>query len=144
MLVITLQQGGVQKQHNLGHFRLSYTATPKPPVAIAFPEIPEVVIAPGSMAQCELRIERNGFEQRVQFDVNNLPHGVIVEDIGLNGVLIPEGQTERTIFLRAENWVPETDRLFHAVAKVEGNLVSFPMRLRVRRAPAAPQDAAAE
>ncbi len=144
MLVITLQQGGVQKQHNLGHFRLSYTATPKPPVAIAFPEIPEVVIAPGSMAQCELRIERNGFEQRVQFDVNNLPHGVIVEDIGLNGVLIPEGQTERTIFLRAENWVPETDRLFHAVAKVEGNLVSFPMRLRVRRVPAAPQDAAAE
>ena len=144
MLVITLQQGGERKQHNLGHFRLSCTATPKPSVPLAFPQIPEVVIAPGSMAQCELRIERNGFEQRVQFDVNNLPHGVIVEDIGLNGVLIPEGQTERTIFLRAESWVPETERLFHAVAKVEGNLVSFPMRLRVQRRPTAPQTAASE
>lgn len=144
MLVITLEQGGEKKQHNLGHFRLSCTSTPKPPVPLAFPQIPEVVIAPGAMAQCELRIERNGFEQRVQFDVNNLPHGVIVEDIGLNGVLIPEGQTERTIFLRAETWVPETERLFHAVAKVEGNLVSFPMRLRVRRVPVDPLGAASE
>ena len=104
-------------------------------MALHFPAIPEVVIDAGTTAQCELRVERNGFENRVQFDVNNLPHGVIVEDIGLNGVLIPEGQTERTIFLRAESWVPETERLFHAVAKVEGNQVSFPMRLRVRRSP---------
>ena len=142
MLVITLEQGGEKKQHNLGHFRLSCTSSSRPPVPFDFPEIPEVVITPGSMAQCELRIERNGFENRVQFDVNNLPHGVIVEDIGLNGVLIPEGQKERTIFLRAESWVPETDRLFHAVAKVEGNLVSFPMRLRVQHAPAvSPGDA---
>ena len=63
-----------------------------------------------------MRVERNGFKDRVQFDVDNLPHGVIVDNIGLNGVLIPEGQTERQIFLKAAPWVPETSRPFHAVA----------------------------
>ena len=144
MLVITLEQAADQKQHNLGHFRLGCTTQPRPPLNLRFPEIPEVVIVPGATAQCELRVERNGFESRVQFDVHNLPHGVIVEDIGLNGVLIPEGQTERTISLRAEDWVPETERLFHAVAKVEGNQVSFPMRLRVRRNPRVPQVGSSE
>jgi hypothetical protein len=64
-----------------------------------------------------------------------LPHGVIVDDIGLSGVLIPEGQTERTIFLTAEPWVPEQSRLFHATAQVDGNQVSLPMWLHVRKTP---------
>ena len=65
--------------------------------------------------------QRNGFDDRIAFDVANLPHGVIVDDIGLSGVLIPEKQTERTIFLRAEPWVPEQTRPFFATAQVEGN-----------------------
>ena len=99
----------------------------------AFPDVPELTIAPGSSVTCQLRVDRNGFDKRIQFDVNNLPHGVIVEDIGLSGVLIPEGETERTVFLRAEEWVSETSRLFHAVAKVEGNQVTLPVLLHVRR-----------
>jgi hypothetical protein len=58
---------------------------------------------------------------------------VIVNDIGLSGVLIPENQKQRTIFLAAEPWVPATRRLFHAVAKVEGDQVSLPMILNVVR-----------
>jgi WD40 repeat protein len=95
--------------------------------------IPELTIAPGGSVACKLRVERNGFADRVAFDVQNLPHGVIVDDIGLNGVLIPEGQVERTIFVRAEPWVPDQDRLFHAQANVDGNQVSKPMLLKVRR-----------
>ncbi len=58
---------------------------------------------------------------RVQFEVENLPHGVIVDDIGLNGVLLPEGQTERILFLSCESWVPATERSFQAVAKIDGD-----------------------
>ncbi len=95
--------------------------------------VPEITIAPGGSITAKLRIERHGNNDRVAFDVQNLPHGVIVDDIGLSGVLIPEGQTERIIFLRAESWVRDQDRLFHAQANVEGNQVSKPMLLKVRK-----------
>jgi hypothetical protein len=94
---------------------------------------PEITIAPGGSVTAKLRIERHNFGDRVAFDVQNLPHGVIVDDIGLSGVLIPEGQTERIIFLRAEPWVKDQDRLFHAQANVEGNQVTKPMLLKVRK-----------
>jgi hypothetical protein len=93
---------------------------------------PETAIEPGGMTKCRLRVERHGFDGRIQFAVDNLPHGVIVDDIGLNGVLIPEGQTERVVFLRAEPWVPAQARLFHATAQAEGNQSSRPMRLVVK------------
>jgi hypothetical protein len=78
-------------------------------------------------------VERNGFDDRIQFDVRNLPHGVIVDNIGLNGVLIPAGQSERQIFLTAEKWIPETSRPFHAIAQAEGNQASRPLMLQVKR-----------
>jgi hypothetical protein len=107
--------------------------TPTPPAA--FPPPPEITIAPGGSVTARLRVERNGFDDRIAFDVANLPHGVIVDDIGLSGVLIPEKQTERTIFLRAEPWVPEQSRPFFATAQVDGNQVSLPMILHVRSGP---------
>jgi hypothetical protein len=103
------------------------------PAADQFPATPEITITPGGSTKCRLRVERNGFNDRIAFGVDNLPHGVIVDDIGLSGVLIPEGQTERTVFLRAEPWVSEQSRLFHATAQVEGNQSSLPMRLVVKK-----------
>ena len=94
---------------------------------------PTITIAPGGTVTCKLRVERNGFDDRIAFDVANLPHGIIVDDIGLSGVLVREKETERTIFLRAEPWVAEQDRTFHATAQVEGNQVTLPMVLRVRQ-----------
>jgi hypothetical protein len=93
----------------------------------------EIVIRSGGSVTAKLRVEREGFEDRIAFDVASLPHGVIVDDIGLSGVLIPEKQTERTIFLRAEPWVPEQTRTFFATAQVEGNQSSLPIVLRVER-----------
>ena len=97
-----------------------------------FPQPLELTIPPGGSVTAKLRVERHDFKDRIQFDVPNLPHGIIVDDIGLSGILIPEGQTERTIVLRAEPWVPEQSRTFFAVAQVEGNQVSCPMVLHVR------------
>ena len=98
-----------------------------------FPQPPELSIAPGGSVTAKLRVERFGFDDRIPFDVANLPHGIIVDDIGLSGVLVREKETERTIFLRAEPWVPEQTRVFFAVGQVEGNQVSCPLVLHVRR-----------
>jgi hypothetical protein len=76
-------------------------------------------------------VVRDGFTERIALEVLGLPHGVIVDDIGLNGVLIPPGQTERKIFLRAEPWVPPQSRLCFAVAQVDGNQASPPVRIEV-------------
>jgi hypothetical protein len=35
--------------------------------------------------------------------------------------------------LNAASWVPETDRLFYAVAKVDGEQASLPLLLHVRK-----------
>ena len=70
----------------------------------------------------------------MNFDVSNLPHGVIVDNIGLNGVLIPEGQSEREVILHARAWVTETTREVHALAASDGNEASLPIVFHVRRA----------
>ena len=115
------------------HLELEGTPAVSGTMATGFPKPPEITIAPGGSVTCKLRVERNGFNDRIAFDVPNLPHGIIVDDIGLSGILIPEGQTERTVFLRAEPWVPEQDRTFFAIAQVEGNQGSCPMVIHVKR-----------
>ena len=97
--------------------------------------IPELVIAPGTTISAMLRIERsNDFKNEQRFDVDNLPHGVIVDNLGLSGVMIRQGETERQIFITASSWVPETSRLIYGVSQQEGNQASRPVRLIVRRA----------
>lgn len=93
----------------------------------------EVTVAPGATITATLKIERHGVDGAVKFNVNNLPHGVYVDNIGLNGVLIPEGQTERQIFLKARDWVEETSRQFHAIAIDGGDIASPPITLHVRQ-----------
>jgi hypothetical protein len=126
-----------QDVNNLGRIALG----PAPKIrAFLVPEGPggetggsEIVIEPGKSVTAMLRVERNGFDDRISFSVENLPHGVIVDDIGLNGVLVRENETERRIFLRCAPWVPETTRQVHALAQAEGNQCSAPVALHVRR-----------
>lgn len=67
-----------------------------------------------------LAVERSpAFKGRVPIDVRNLPQGVQVLDIGLNGVLITESQTERTVVLQAQTWAKPMVRPFFAVGKAE-------------------------
>jgi len=94
---------------------------------------PEVTIAPGGTATLKLRVERNGFDDRIAFEVANLPHGIIVDDIGLSGVLVREKETDRLITLRAEPWVADQERTFYATAQVEGNQATRPLVIYVRK-----------
>jgi hypothetical protein len=79
-----------------------------------------VVIHPGERVSMTLAVRRApAFSGRVPIDVKNLPQGVKVLDIGLNGVLVTEKQVERTVFLQAEPWVRPMARPFYAVGKAE-------------------------
>lgn len=102
--------------------------------AIASTRPLELTIAPGQTIPAWLKIKRNGHEDLVTFFAENLPHGVIVADIGLNGVLIPKGESERQIFFNAARWVPDQDRLFHMIEQQAGRQTSLPVLLKVRRA----------
>lgn len=93
----------------------------------------EITIAPGQTIPAWLRVKRNGHDDLITFAVDNLPHGVIVDNIGLNGVLIPKDQSEREIFLTAAKWVPETDRWCFAIENQAGRQTSRPVLLRVRK-----------
>lgn len=108
------------------------TASPDPN---ALPVPAEITIAPGQTITARVRIERRGYEGRVQFEAlnQNLPHGVIIDNIGLNGLMIVDGQTERVFFLTAADWVPEQSRTFHLKSQEEGNQTSWPVILHVKR-----------
>ena len=79
-------------------------------------------VAAGQQVALTVAIERhNGFTARVPVSVLNLPHGVRVDDIGLNGVMITEQETTRTIHIVVEPWVqPQTQPLL-VVGRVEVN-----------------------
>ena len=77
--------------------------------------------------------ERNGFGGVIKVDVNNLPHGVIVENLGLSGLLIRAKETERQIFLASRPWVSASSQWITAVAQVEGNQSSPEIILHVKK-----------
>lgn len=90
-----------------------------------------ITVKPGGRVSALLKIHRAGHNDRVTFDVENLPFGVIVDDIGLNGILIPEGQSERRIFLTCAAWTPEAWRPCYARVREGPNPTSAPAVLRV-------------
>lgn len=93
---------------------------------------PEIVIEPGQSVTAMLEIERRGFDGELKFEVEGLPHGVIVDNIGLNGIMVRAGENRRQVFLKASKSVKPSVRLIHAVAEGEGRQTSLPIALRVR------------
>ncbi len=80
-----------------------------------------VTLKAGAQAKLVVHIERKpGFTGRVPLDVKGLPHGVRVLDIGLNGILVNENETTRTIVIYAEPWVQAQEHPFVVLARREG------------------------
>jgi len=92
-----------------------------------------ITVKPGGRVSAMLRIRRTGHNERVTFDLDNLPFGVIVDDIGLSGILIPEGASERRIFLLCTAWTPEAERPGFARVREGPNPTSAPVTVRVPR-----------
>ena len=82
----------------------------------------QIDVAAGQEATLTVSVERhNGFTGRVPISVMNLPHGVRVNDIGLNGVMITEQETTRTIHIVVEPWVAPQTQPIVIVGRVEVN-----------------------
>ncbi len=95
------------------------TVTPEPNLKIEA-QPTRVEIRPGEQATMKLSVVRTpAFKGRVPIDVKNLPQGVRVLNIGLNGVLITKAQTDRTVTLTVDPWVSPLTRPFYAVGKAE-------------------------
>ncbi len=96
----------------------------------------EFVIRPGQTIGARVRIVRHDFKERVELGGDdsgrNLPHGVYVDNIGLNGLLVVEGQTERDFVITAAPKAPRGTRLFHLRASGDGGQCSLPAVLRVQ------------
>jgi hypothetical protein len=95
--------------------------TPAPDVVVTT-DSRQVSIEPGKEVTVTLHVDRhNGFKGRVPCFVQNLPPGVRVVNVGLNGVLVTEAQTSRTFTLRAEEWATPANQPIYVVGIVESN-----------------------
>ena len=97
----------------------------------------ELTIEPGTTLKAWLQVERLNHTGLVEFGKEdsgrNLPHGVFVDNIGLNGLMLLDGQTEREVFITAAPWVPEQTRPFYLKSSVGGGITTLPVMLHVRK-----------
>lgn len=101
----------------------------------AVEQTPELTVWAGETVRAFVKVERSNHDGLVELGKEdsgrNMPHGVFVDNIGLNGLMLLSGQTEREFFITTAAWVPETSRLFHLKSNVDG-ITSLPVMLHVR------------
>jgi hypothetical protein len=102
-----------------------------------FPQPVEFTIHPGETIAVRLSVKRNGDEGVINFGGgavgHNLPHGVYVDNIGLNGVVVMPESSERTVYITADDWVTEQSRTFFLATTNLGNQATWPVTLHVRQ-----------
>ncbi|MFM8577878.1 MAG: hypothetical protein ACKOCN_03620, partial [Planctomycetaceae bacterium] len=95
----------------------------------------EFAIRPGETIVARVRAVRHDFNARIELGNDaagrNLPHAVYVDNIGLNGLLIVEGQTEREFFITASPIAKACRRAFHLTTSADGGHASLPAVLTV-------------
>ena len=78
---------------------------------------------------------KDGFAGQVSFGKENAgrnsTHGVYVDNIGLNGLLVRQGENERGFVLTADPIAEVGKRSFFLRAEVDGNVTSFPITVEV-------------
>ncbi len=134
----------VKEVNNLGEIKLGdpakFSAKFAPP-GVKPPELgdpaAEFFISPGETITASVQIVRRGYDGGVNFGKSasgwNLPHGVYIDNVGLNGIRISEGQTERTFFITAAKSVaPTTRKFFLESVGPSGSITTWPAILHVR------------
>ena len=96
----------------------------------------EFTIRPGETITAKVRVDRVDFKERIEFGRDtaadrNLPHGVFVDNLGLSGLLIVEGESEREFFLTAAPKTRPGRRLFHLWTGAGGGQATLPVWLNV-------------
>jgi WD40 repeat protein len=144
---ITLRASGLHHGEMIGaesEAKLKVKLSDKPAMALKVvakegtpdsPPLQELRIRPGTTVSAMLVIERGELQGDLSFGGDdsgrNLPHGCFVDNIGLNGLLIPAGQSTREVFITASPITTRGERMFHLRALVDGNPTTLPIRLIV-------------
>lgn len=106
----------------------------------------EFEIYPGQTIMLQVNANRINHNGEISFGKEdagrNLPHGIIVDNIGLNGLLLLEDQSQREFFITAAAWCPEQSRLFHLKTNVAGAPATKSVLLHVRKPSPAAQSGA--
>ena len=106
----------------------------------------EFTIHPSQTISAKARATRVDFPARIEFGTEgagrNLPHGIYVDNLGLNGLLIVEGANERDFFITASPVAAPGRRMFHLKASGDGGQTSRPAFINVVPAEADPKTAA--
>lgn len=100
-------------------------------------EIPELTIRRGETVSAVVKLERaKDFNAEVSFGKEkagrNATHGVYVDNIGLNGLLLLKGMDQRKFFITADPISKPGTRLFYLKAELDGGITSLPIRLNVQ------------
>jgi hypothetical protein len=78
---------------------------------------------------------KEGFTAEVSFGKEdagrNATHGVYVDNIGLNGLLVRENEVEREFFLTADPIAKPGKRSFYLRGEIEGNITTHPIVVEV-------------
>jgi hypothetical protein len=89
----------------------------------------EVTLRPGGEVKVTVNVERRDPNVgRIPLDVQGLPHGVRVLDVGLNGILVTPAETTRTFVLYAEPWVKPMQHPIVVLARREGRPAEYAAR----------------
>ncbi len=100
--------------------KLRLLALAQPPDVHVEARQKEVVLEAGGTAEVSLTVRRDkGFDGRIPISVLNLPPGVRVLDVGLNGVLVNEDEIARSFTLEAKSWVKPLDQPIALAGEVE-------------------------
>ena len=110
--------------------------------------IPTLRIRPGETKSMRLSVAHRDAgtdaanKREVKFGkqdaARNLPHGVFVDNIGLNGLMLLAGQTEREFFITAAPTTRPQERLWHLKANQGQGLTSRSVRIVVEPAEGRP------
>ena len=138
MLIATAQIEGKPRTQTLqSSIRTPlFTVLPNPDLSVTTDRY-EATLRPGGETTLEVTVSRKGkFGRRVPVSVRNLPFGVRVMNVGLNGVLITEDDVKRKFTLYCEPWVKPQTRSFYVTGEVEGGVsnTALPITLRVEGA----------
>ena len=80
----------------------------------------DATLKPGGEVRLTVEVTRRaGFDGRIPVEVQGLPFGVRVLDVGLNGILILPGETKRTVVLTCEPWMKPAEHPIAIFARHE-------------------------
>jgi len=90
----------------------------------------------GRSVAARVVVERTGgFQGQVSFGKENAgrnaPHGVYVDNIGLNGLLVRQGENERAFVLTADPIAKLGKRSFFLRGEVDGKVTTYPITVEV-------------